>query len=307
MEGGDPIESFTSITGTDEGTAIMYLEMAGMNLETGFGFFVFYFLFFCFLFFLFFFYFFFLIDLLPPAIQLFFGGMGDGGMGGFGGGDSMGGGDSGAGGGEEDWVKVVFDDGNIPDSWREQGLRFVKGGVEEGEKGEALKGWEGLSLPQKKNGPCGALCAFHATLLASLYEQVFSLSLFLERHNLKVIFYLFLFFLFLFLFFFLILETIEKRGRSLRKRHLQHPFNHSPKNCLSNRPFLSNHQILCLVPFPPSLPPPPSLLPLSSYNILPLLSGMERIITQIKNQTFMKLIFEACRTLTFLEGGVVRK
>ena len=118
--------------------------------------------------------FFFLFSPSSKAIQLFFGGMGE--MGGGGGMGDMGGGgdvDMGQSQGEGDWLKVIFDDGNVPDSWREQGLKFVKGGVEEGEKGDSLRGWEGLSLPQKKNGPCGALCAFHATLLASFYEEVF--------------------------------------------------------------------------------------------------------------------------------------
>lgn len=142
------VESFISITGLDFNSANYYLEMSGYDLET--------------------------------ALQFFF----EGGGAGVGVGAGGGGNESGTGGGNNfqenntnntnintnnnnNVMRYLFSDINPPESWLKQGLQFdyyptINSG--------SIK-WSGIGIKQHKNGPCGVLIAFQATVIANLIEQ----------------------------------------------------------------------------------------------------------------------------------------
>jgi hypothetical protein len=60
-------------------------------------------------------------------------------------------------------MKILFKDSHPPDSWLCQGLSFDY-------FPDNATDWAGIGIPQLKNGPCGVLVAFQATVIANLME-----------------------------------------------------------------------------------------------------------------------------------------
>jgi hypothetical protein len=65
---------------------------------------------------------------------------------------------------ETNIMKILFKDTHPPDSWLCQGLTFDY-------HSDDATGWAGIGIRQLKNGPCGVLVAFQATVIANLIES----------------------------------------------------------------------------------------------------------------------------------------
>lgn len=60
-------------------------------------------------------------------------------------------------------MKLLFQGNNPPESWLCQGLAFDY-------CSENSSDWSGIGICQRKNGPCGVLVAFQATVIANLID-----------------------------------------------------------------------------------------------------------------------------------------